>query len=152
MTLALPEGRVRRFPRRARSGVWWLVVAALAGALMLAPIAGLVWFALRGSDGLWPHLAANVLPHALRTTILLLVGVGLVVTIVGVGTAWLVAMHRFPGRRLLQWALLLPLAVPTYVVAYAYLDVMHPIGPVQTALRGLLGIERPVTQHGVGCG
>jgi iron(III) transport system permease protein len=118
-------------------------VAALAGMLMLAPIGGLVWFALRGSEGLWPHLAANVLPHALRTTILLLGGVGLVVTIVGVGTAWLVAMHRFPGRRVLQWALLLPLAVPTYVVAYAYLDVLHPVGPVQTMLRALLGFESP---------
>lgn len=140
MTIALP---VRRPARRAGFGVWWLAVAGLAGAIMLAPIAGLVFFALRGSGDLWPHLLANVLPEALRTTALLIGGVGVVVTIVGVGTAWLVAMHRFPGRGVLEWALLLPLAVPTYVVAYAYLDVLHPIGPVQSALRALLGIDRP---------
>ena len=62
---------------------------------------------------------------------------------IGVGTAWLVTMFRFPGRRVFEWALLLPLAVPTYIIAYAYLDVLHPIGPVQTTLRELLGIARP---------
>ena len=69
------------------------------------------------------------------------------VALIGVGTAWLVTMFRFPGRRFFDWALLLPLAMPTYIVAYAYLDVMHPVGPVQTALRELLGIDasaRPV--------
>ena len=84
-----------------------------------------------------------MLPHALRTTVLLLLGVGVLVTLIGVGTAWLVSMFRFPGRRLFEWALLLPLAVPTYIIAYAYLDVLHPIGPVQSALRDLFGVTRP---------
>jgi iron(III) transport system permease protein len=84
-----------------------------------------------------------VLPHAIRTTVLLLLGVGILTAAIGVGAAWLVTMFRFPGKRVLDWALLLPLAVPTYIVAYAYLDVMHPIGPVQTTLRELLGITRP---------
>ena len=52
-------------------------------------------------------------------------------------------MFSFPGKRVFEWALLLPLAVPTYIVAYAYLDVLHPLGPVQTTLRELLGIARP---------
>lgn len=107
------------------------------------PVAGLVYFAFRGSGDVWPHLAAYVLPHALRTTLLLLLGVGVLTAGIGVGAAWLVSMCRFPGRRVFAWALLLPLAVPTYIVAYAYLDVLHPVGPVQTALRALLGIERP---------
>ena len=77
------------------------------------------------------------------TTVLLLSGVGALVAAIGVGTAWLVTMFSFPGKRVAQWALLLPLAVPTYIVAYAYLDVLHPLGPVQTALRELLGISRP---------
>jgi iron(III) transport system permease protein len=69
--------------------------------------------------------------------------VGTTVSVVGVGLAWLVAMYRFPGRRLFEWALLLPLAVPTYIVAFAYLDVMHPVGPVQTTIRSILGITDP---------
>src|SRR5690606_33855944 len=97
----------------------------------------------RGSGALWPHLLANVLPVAVQTTIILLIGVGVMVTVIGVGTAWLIAMYRFPGRRFLEVALLLPLAVPTYIVAYAYLDVMHPVGPVQTWLRAVLGIANP---------
>jgi iron(III) transport system permease protein len=124
----------QRVPRR------WLVPVLVIAVLVLSPIAGLVFFAARGSSDLWPHLVQNVLPPSMRTTAILLLGVGAVVTVIGVGTAWLVAMHRFPGRRILEWALLLPLAVPTYIVAFAYLDVMHPVGPVQTFLRDLLGI------------
>ena len=109
----------------------------------MSPVFGLAWFAAKGSGDLWPHLIENVLPSATRTTIILLLGVGVVVTVIGVGTAWLIATYRFPGRRFLEWALLLPLAVPTYVIAYAYLDVMHPVGPVQTFLRDLFNIANP---------
>jgi iron(III) transport system permease protein len=76
-------------------------------------------------------------------TVVLLTGVGLLTAVVGTGTAWLITACDFPGRRLLDWALLLPLAVPTYIVAYAYLDILHPVGPVQTALRALIGVESP---------
>ena len=65
----------------------------------------------------------------------------MVVTL-GTALAWLVTAYEFPGRRIFDWALLLPLAMPTYIVAFAYLDLLHPIGPIQTALRALLGIER----------
>ncbi|MFO1144457.1 MAG: iron ABC transporter permease [Amaricoccus sp.] len=99
--------------------------------------------AAQGSDGLWAHLARHVLPVALRDTLVLLAGVGILVAAIGTLTAWLVAACDFPGRRLFEWALLLPLAVPTYVVAYAYLDLLHPVGPVQSALRGWLGIASP---------
>jgi iron(III) transport system permease protein len=84
-----------------------------------------------------------VLPGALLDTALLLAGVGLLAGILGTGTAWLVTAFQFPGRRVLTWALLLPLAVPTYIVAYAYLDLLHPVGPVQTAIRDLLGVASP---------
>ncbi|MCC6981712.1 MAG: iron ABC transporter permease, partial [Bauldia sp.] len=129
--------------RRARihRGDWpWLIFAAVVAFAVLAPVAGLVYFAAKGSGALWPHLLANVLPVSLRTTAVLLIGVAIVVSVIGVGTAWLIARYRFPGRGVLQWALVLPLAVPTYIVAYAYLDVLHPVGPVQSWLRGVLGI------------
>ncbi|WP_246329368.1 ABC transporter permease [Chthonobacter rhizosphaerae] len=120
-----------------------MLASGVIVAGVLAPVGGLVYYAAKGSGDLWPHLAGTILPAALQTTLLLLAGVGLIVSAVGVGTAWLVAMYRFPGRRLFEWALLLPLAVPTYIVAYAYLDVLHPVGPVQTAIRGVLGLASP---------
>ncbi|WP_201402461.1 iron ABC transporter permease [Kaistia sp. 32K] len=135
---------VRRATRRpARSDRLWLVGGGLVALVALAPIFGLVFFAARGSGTLWPHLIANVLPVAARTTALLLLGVGILVTVIGISTAWLVTAYRFPGRRLFEWALLLPLSVPSYVMAYAYLDVVHPVGPLQTGLRNLFGITDP---------
>jgi iron(III) transport system permease protein len=117
--------------------------AAVLAAILLAPVVSLAVSAADGTGELWPHLAAYVLPQAIRETGLLLVGVGLLVTALGTGTAWLVSAFAVPGRRFLDAALLLPLAVPTYVVAYAYLDLMHPLGPIQSGLRALLGLSSP---------
>lgn len=129
---------------RRRAGVWpWRVAAWLAAFAMLLPLLSLALTAMRGSEGLWSHLLAYVLPTSARNTALLLGGVGPLVVALGAGTAWLVSAYDFPGRRVLAWALLLPLAVPTYIVAYAYLDLLHPLGPVQSGLRALLGIGSP---------
>ncbi|KRG64310.1 iron ABC transporter permease [Stenotrophomonas terrae] len=121
----------------------WLLGAVAVAALMLVPVLGLAWAASDGSAGLWAHLWANVLPTALLNTGLLLLGVGALVCVLGTGSAWLVTAFAFPGRRLLSWALLLPLAVPTYIAAFAYLDVLHPLGPVQGLIRDLLGYDSP---------
>lgn len=111
--------------------------------MVVLPIVALAAIAARGSGTLWPHLIAYVLPQAALETVLLLAGTGVVVIAVGTGTAWLVAAYRFPGRALLSWALLLPLATPAYIVAYAYMDLLHPVGPVQEVLRALLGLSGP---------
>lgn len=121
----------------------WEAGALAVAALVLLPVLSLVLVAMQGSAGLWEHLARHVLPVALRDTAILLAGVGGLVVLIGVGTAWLVAACDFPGRRVFEWALLLPLAVPTYIVAYAYLDLLHPVGPVQSTLRGWLGVASP---------
>ena len=129
---------------RAGAAALLLGLAALAvAALVLSPVVSLAHAALQGTGELWPHLWAYVLPQALWQTGALLLGVGAMVTVLGTGTAWLVAAYEFPGRRLLEIGLLLPLAVPTYIVAYAYLDLLHPLGPVQSTLRDLLGLTRP---------
>jgi iron(III) transport system permease protein len=121
----------------------WLIASGCVALLVLAPFVSLAVIAARGSGDLWPHILAYVLPQALRDTAILLVGVGAVVVTLGAGLAWLVTAYEFPGRRIFDWALLLPLATPTYIVAYAYLDLMHPIGPVQSGLRALLGLTDP---------
>ncbi len=106
---------------------------------MASPVLAVVTIALRPSDDIWQHLAATVLPRYAVTTFWLALGVGLGVLVVGVGTAWLVTMCRFPGRRVFQWALLLPLAMPAYLAAYAYTDLLEFSGPVQGALRAAFG-------------
>ncbi|MFG1262402.1 MULTISPECIES: ABC transporter permease [Xanthobacter] len=110
---------------------------------VLLPLLALAGIAARGSGDMWPHLIATVLPDALAETGLLVLGVGVVTLVVAVPCAWLVATCTFPGRSVLEWALLLPLAVPGYIVAFSYLDVLHPLGPVQEALRAMLGIASP---------
>ena len=135
--LALARPGARAFTPALLAGV-----VALGAVLIALPFLSLAVTALQGSEAL-PHLLAYVLPQALRETVLLLLGVGATVLLLGVGSAWLVSAFEFPGRRILDWALVLPLAVPTYIVAYAYLDLLHPIGPVQSGLRALLGIANP---------
>ncbi|WP_197085624.1 ABC transporter permease [Bordetella pseudohinzii] len=136
LTLARPSSTGLR-------GRGWLLAAALIALAVLAPLASLAWWALDADLSHWRHLAAYVLPQALGNTALLLLGVGVLVTLLGTGAAWLVAAYDFPSRKILVWALLLPLAVPTYIIAFAYLDLLHPIGPVQSAIRALLGYDSP---------
>lgn len=121
----------------------WIGASAVLGLLVLAPIAALAYVASAGSEDLWRHVVEHVLPAAALDTAILLTGVGLLTVTLGTGTAWLVTAYDFTGRRILGWALLLPLAVPTYIIAYAYLDILHPVGPVQMALRAVLGFESP---------
>jgi len=121
----------------------WHFGMLLAGFAVLAPVLSLLVLAVQGSPGHWAHLLDHVLPHAFVQTVTLLIGVGAVSAALGVGGAWLVTAYDFPWRTTLSWALMLPLAVPTYIVAYAYLDVLHPIGPVQGALRWALGYDSP---------
>ncbi|MDV2114699.1 ABC transporter permease [Alcaligenes faecalis] len=121
----------------------WSLAAAVIALIVAAPVITLLTHALGGSTEHWSHLFQFVLPHAMSNTLLLLLGVGVVVSCLGVGSAWLITAYEFPGRRILQWALLLPLAVPTYIVAFAYLDLLHPIGPIQSAIRYVLGYSSP---------
>jgi iron(III) transport system permease protein len=117
-----------------------LTLVAPAVALLLS-VPVLVVLASLGlpRDEVWTHLASTVLPQYLRNTASLLLGVGTGVLVSGVGTAWLVTMCRFPGRGVLEWALLLPMAMPAYLLAYTYTDLLDVTGPLQTALRGWTG-------------
>jgi iron(III) transport system permease protein len=121
----------------------WLLASVLLGASLLWPLLSLIQTALSASFAQWQHLAEFVLPNALRNTLLLLLGVGLCSMLIGCVCAWLVSAFDFTGRRLLSWALLLPLAMPTYIVAFAYTDLLHPLGPLQSALREVLGLASP---------
>ncbi|MDJ0513261.1 MAG: iron ABC transporter permease, partial [Methyloceanibacter sp.] len=99
----------------------------------------IAFVAMQSSGDTWPHLIENVLPDAVRRTLILMIGVAAIALIVGTGTAWLVTMYRFPGRNLFQWILLLPLAMPTYIIAFCYIELFDYSGEAQTALRGVFG-------------
>ena len=129
--------RARR--RAAGSERWFLAGAALLALVVALPIVSLGWIAVSGSGGDWAHLLRTVLPDATRTTALLMLGVALATGIVGTLLAWLVSSFDFPGRRSFAWALVLPLAVPTYISAYCFNELLHYVGPVQTGLRALMG-------------
>jgi iron(III) transport system permease protein len=128
---------------RGRGGFPALVVASLlVAALIAVPIVSVTANLLLGGSGdTWSHLASTVLPDYILNTLILCVGVGSGVIVVGVSTAWLVSIHDFPGRRIFEWALVLPLAVPAYVMAYAYTDLLQFVGPVQTWLRATFNLS-----------
>ena len=110
-----------------------------AAALAVAPLVSLIVLAFGDTGDLWAHLARYVIPPALMQTALLLAGVAAITTIVGAGTAWTVTTFAFPGRDALTWLLPLPLAIPTYIVAYVYVDILDALGPVQSTLRAIFG-------------
>ena len=117
----------------------WSVGTIIIAALIAMPIVTVFILALSPSDDIWHHLSTTVLPDYIFTTLGLMLGVGIGTLIIGVGTAWLATMCRFPGRQIFQWALLLPLAVPAYVIAYVYTDIFEFAGPVQQLLREVFG-------------
>ncbi|SDO51431.1 iron(III) transport system permease protein [Halomonas shengliensis] len=135
-------GSLSALPRRLLPALTPWTALLLGVALIVAlPVLAVLAHIVMPTDGVWQHLASTVLPRYLANTLFLVVTVGLGTLILGTGTAWLVVMCRFPGRRLFEWALLLPLAVPTYVIAYAYTDFLQFSGPLQGWLRELFGWE-----------
>ncbi len=128
----------------ARSVRPWLPLllrggALLAASLCLLPMLAVVLAALSGGTGTLAHLGETVLPRYSWATLQLVVLVSVGTGLIGTGAAWLVTMTRFPGVRLFEIALVLPLAFPAYVLAYAYTDLLDHPGLVQTTLRDLTG-------------
>jgi iron(III) transport system permease protein len=124
---------------RRRASPAWTVAVALVLAVLALPLVSVLTLALSPKENIWPHLLSNVLPATLWTTVKLLAGVALLTTVIGTATAWLVTLYRFPGRDAVSWLLLLPLAMPTYIIAMCSAEMMDYSGPVQSALRAAFG-------------
>jgi iron(III) transport system permease protein len=137
--IARQGAHIRGWRSRQRvSPAWTAAVAALAAVVAL-PLATIVVLSFNAPDNAWPHLMRTVLPGALADTALLMVGVGLLCLVFGTGAAWLITMYRFPGRAVLDRLLVLPLAMPTYIIAYCYVELLDFSGPVQRLLRASFG-------------
>jgi iron(III) transport system permease protein len=130
---AKPNGFLSGLPFRRPDG--WTITALVVAGLVATPIAVVMASLFVPAGEVWRHLAATVLPGYVANTMMLMIGVGLGTLAIGVATAWLVTMCQFPGRALFEWALLLPLAVPTYAIAFTYGGLFEFAGPVQSALR-----------------
>lgn len=115
------------------------IAAGVAAVVLAAPVLVVLASVLAPAGETWTHLAATVLPEYVANTLWLVLWVGIGVTITGVATAWLTTLCRFPAREFFEWALILPLAMPAYVMAYAYTDFLQFAGPVQSWLREAMG-------------
>lgn len=135
----IPQQHRSGLGRRLTQGGIFSLGAGLIAFMVLMPIASVLWLALFPSENIWPHLMRTTLPRYLGTTVSLMLSVGLLTAAIGAGTAWLVTRYRFAGSHWLEWALLLPLAIPAYVGAYALVDLLEYAGPVQTFLRTSFG-------------
>ncbi len=137
--MSLPAASVLDAAATPRIG-WLTAVTAVIALLVVVPIlsVGANVFGT-GTGGTWAHLAATLLPEYVVTTLLLCAGVGTGAALLGVGAAWIVTHFDFALRRSFEWALVLPLAMPAYVMAYTYTDLLQFAGPVQSGLRETMG-------------
>ena len=110
-------------------------------AVLLMPIVALVFLAWGETGGLMQHLFATVLGRYFLNTLMLMTGVAVIALFFGVSSAWVVSRYQFPGRSIVEWMLVLPAAVPAYIIAYTYTDFFEYAGPVQTVLRDVLGVQ-----------
>lgn len=121
----------------------WSLTVLLLCAFLLGPVVALLVTAFGDSDGLWPHLVETVLGRYVLNTVLLMIGVGILAIGFGVSTAWVVTRYEFFGRRYLEWMLLLPAAIPAYIIAYTYTDFFEYAGPLQSGLRDIFDWQSP---------
>ena len=123
---------------RGRPGAAW--GAIVVAVLLAVPILVVAAHVFLPGEGAWSHVSRILLPAYLGNTVLLALGTGSGVLLLGLGSAWLVAAYRFPLHRFWEWSLVLPLAFPGYVIAYAYTDFLQVSGPVQTWIRDVSGL------------
>lgn len=121
----------------------WSAATVVLCCFLLGPVAALLLAASGDSGGLWRHLVDTVLATYVTNTVLLMGGVGGVAIVFGVSSAWVISRYDFAGRDMLEWMLLLPAAIPAYIIAYCYTDFFEYAGPVQSALRAAFGWQSP---------
>ena len=117
----------------------WSTSVTIITLIIIFPVLAIFYSAFLGDTSLWSHLYSTVLPRYILNTIILMFGVGCLSLFFGVSTAWVITRYDFTGKTLFEWALLLPAAVPAYIIAYTYTDIFEYAGPVQGILRNLFG-------------
>jgi iron(III) transport system permease protein len=139
--LKAPTDRGGTFIRRFILDRWQVAILLIAG-LVLMPLGVVLFSVFSETNDVWLHFVQTTLLTLLVNTFWLLVGVAFGTTLLGVSLAWLTAACEFPGRKWFDWALMLPLSLPPYVVAFVSIGLLDFTGPVQTQLRSWLGVEQ----------
>lgn len=141
----MPEAAISNVPEvtppllAKRTSSRWLITAGIITAIVALPVLSVIFLAFFPEENIWPHLIDTTLPRYLVTTLKLMLGVGVLTLAIGLSSAWAVTMCEFPGRKIFEWAMLLPFAIPAYVIAYVYTSLLDYPGPVQSALRSWMG-------------
>ena len=117
------------------------VPAIFLSILLMGPIFSLIFTAFESNQDLWVHLIKTVLPIYVINTLMLFVGVLILSAVLGVSTAWIVTYYSFAGKKLIEWALILPIACPAYIIAYVYTDFLEFAGPVQGFIRDVFDMN-----------
>lgn len=136
---------VRGKPSWARQS-WFIAIMIMICLLLILPMASIAITAMGDGEDLLYHLAETILFRYLSNTIILMLGVGLLALLFGISTAWIISRYEFPGRRWIGWMLLLPAAIPSYIIAYVYTSFLDYAGPVQTLIRSIFGYSN-MTQY-----
>ncbi|MEX0844060.1 MAG: iron ABC transporter permease [Balneolaceae bacterium] len=118
----------------------WTLFSMVIALLISIPILTVVFSIFTPSGEIWRHLAETVLDDYIKNSLFLIIGVSVGVIFLGVSSAWLITMAEFPGRRIFEWASILPFAIPAYLMAYIYTDFLDIAGPFQTTIRNLFGL------------
>lgn len=124
-----------------KSATGWVWAQLFLSMILFSPLVALTLIAFGDAGSIMNHLIETVLGRYFITTLQLMIGVGLVAAGFGVVTAWVISRYDFFGRRMLEWMLVLPAAVPAYIIAYTYTDFLEYAGPVQTSMRDIFGFQ-----------
>ncbi len=137
----MTSARVAALPRSFATGSFhpWLLSLMLLSLVLAIPVVCIVFSIFLPSDDVWQHLYATVLPSYVLNSLTLLAGVCSLALVLGTIPAWLTTMYDFPGRKVLSWGLLLPMAMPAYIIAYTYTGMLDAAGPLQIQLREVFG-------------
>lgn len=119
----------------------WISFSLLAALLIALPVGIIFSHILHARDEVWQHIVRNLLPGYISNTLLLMTGVALLTGLIGVSTAWLVSMYRFPGRRFFAWALIMPIAIPAYISGFTWAGILDYTSPVYVFFRNHFGID-----------
>jgi iron(III) transport system permease protein len=136
------NSKPRLVGRWSYSSQFWTGLALLIAAILASPVFSILTSIFINTGQVWQHLVSTFLGTYITNSLVLMIGVGVGVTLVGTGTAWLVSRCRFRGSTWFELGLLLPLAAPAYILAYTYTELLEFYGPVQTSLRHWFGWQR----------
>lgn len=140
MSLSIPTLRPGAWRSGSNVPAGWTLAALLVALVFALPVATVALAAFAPTGELWRHMMGSVLPRYVANSLVLAAGVGLGTFVLGTACAWLVTMCAFPAKRLFEWALFLPMAVPAYLLAYTFTGLFDVAGPVQGLFREVTGL------------